>query len=63
MYTNPDVLIDLANDYRSDQVAAGARSRLLAARRHGGHRRTHRRGGRTHTDTVDTCVGGTVPAR
>jgi hypothetical protein len=40
-----------------------ARSRLLAARRRGAHRRSRRHAAPRRTATVDPCAGGMVPVR
>ncbi|BCJ28957.1 hypothetical protein AB0I55_09435 [Actinocatenispora sera] len=63
MFSNPDVLLDLANGYQQDHLEAAGRARLLAARKRGSHRRTRRRGAPRSTATVDPCAGGMVPVR
>jgi hypothetical protein len=63
MFSNPEVLLDLANGYQQDHLEAAGRARLLAARRRGGHRRPRRRPAPRAAASVDPCAGGMVTVR
>lgn len=63
MFSNPEVLLDLANGYQQDHLEAAGRARLFAARKRGAHRRTRRQPAARSTATVDPCAGGMVTVR
>ncbi|BCJ36889.1 hypothetical protein Athai_47300 [Actinocatenispora thailandica] len=63
MYSNPEIMLDLANGYQQDHLEAAGRARLFAARKRGGHRRTRRHATPRGTATVDPCAGGMVTVR